>query len=425
MKTHRDLIACAKACAATLLLASPVAAKHLIVRSDYVVDGGPSDRVGCIVTDPDGFVWVCSPAVRIGVVQAAGEPLPLSPLGVTCMPALQLTADQRQLQFEYFGLGFGADELQFQVRLDRVDNEWGTPTSQPSVRYAGLGPTHHPFQVQAVSVTGRVSAQPATLHFTIAPLLRRRASFLAGLAVLLAAMLVYAHKLRVRRLLELERIRTRIAADLHDDLGASLARVSLLSEATRRALREARPDRAEHMLDEIGTTSRELVTAAGDIAFSIDPGRSRLDALVARLRRFAEDLVAGSGIGWRFSVDGEAADVVLSSEQRRHLLAILKEALHNAVRHAQSGHVSLILRRRDGALEIDVVDDGRGFRIDASGNGGKPEAGHGLRNLRDRARELGAQLEIKSQPGAGTRISLRCPLPSRPRIIMRYHKICT
>lgn len=215
-RTHRNLIAWAKACAALLLLASPLAAEHLIVRGSYVIDG-------------------------------------------------QL----RQI--------------------------------------------------------GRVSGEPTMLDVTITPPLWHRASFLAALAVQLAAALVYAHKLRVRRLLELERIRTRIAADLHDDLGASLARVSLLSEATRRVLRE-RPDRAERMLDEIGTTSRELVTAAGDIAFAIDPEHGRLDDLAVRLRRFAEDLLAGSNIALCFSVDGEPADVVLSSDQRRHLLANASDA---------------------------------------------------------------------------------------------------
>lgn len=445
MRRHRNLITWAKASAAILLPASPLAAEHLIVRNDYGIDGqsrqlgvsGPlttlqrsfhldaadvvwlTTDVSALRYQPSPVPGADSPTLRIGGVHVAGQLLPPSPFATPRMPALQLSTRRRQVQLDYWGLGFGAHEsLQFQARLDGVDDEWGAVTSQSSIRYAGLGPGRYRFRVRAVSATGRVSAKPVTLDFTIAPPLWRRASFLAGLAALVACALVYAYKLRVGQLFELERIRTRIAADLHDDLGANLARVSLLSEATRRALRD-KPDRAERMLDEIETASRELVTAAGDIAFAIDPEHGRLDDLAARLRRFAEDLLAGSDIALRFSVDPEAADVVLSSDQRRHLLAIAKEALHNAVRHARPRHVSLTLTLRDRVLEADIVDDGCGFRIDASRNGRHPEAGHGLRNLRDRAGELGAHLEIITQPRAGTRVLLRCPLRSRPRMVMR------
>lgn len=377
------------------------------------------------------------PPVRIARVRVAGEPLPVPPMGITSLAPLSLDADQRRIRFDYFGLAFGADApLRFQVRLDGVDDEWGSPTSQSTVLYGGLGPGRYRFQVRAVSATGRVSAEPATVDFTILPPFWRRAWFLAALTALVAAVLFAAHRLRMRRVLELERIRTRIAADLHDDLGASLARVSLLSAATRRTLHD-NPEHAERMLYEIGTTSRELVTAAGDIAFSIDPGRGQLDGLVARLRRFTEDLLADTGIDWRFTVDGEMTNVTLSSDQRRHLLAIVKEALHNAVRHGRPRHVSLTLALRGDLLEAELADDGCGFPTDASGNGRgaharrngrgreirrngcEPEAGHGLRNMRDRARELGAHLEISSHPGGGTRISLRCPLRLRHRMIMR------
>lgn len=384
------------------------------------------------------------PRVRIAGVRVAGEPVPVPPLGATRLAPLSLDADQRQVRFDYFGLGFGAvAPLRFQVRLDGVDDEWGDPTSQSSVLYGRLGSGSYRFQVRAVSATGRVSAEPATVDFRILPPFWRRAWFLAAVTALLAAALFFVYRLRVRRVRDLERIRTRIAADLHDDLGASLARVSLLSAATRRTLRE-RPEHAERMLHEIGTTSRELVTAAGDIAFSIDPGRSRLDALVARLRRFTEDLLADTGIDWRFTVDGEMTHVVLSSDQRRHLLAIVKEALHNAVRHARPRHLSLTLALQGDVLEAELADDGCGFRTDVSGNGRKPqasngreppssngrgaqagrngrsiEAGHGLRNMRDRAHELGGRLEIASHPGGGTRVTLRCPLRPRHRMAMR------
>jgi signal transduction histidine kinase/ligand-binding sensor domain-containing protein len=388
------------------------------------------------VRDPDGTIWYLtgtgvlryeprddrsghSPPVRISGVQVAGVPLPVPSMGAVTLAPLRLAPGHRQVQFDYFGLAFGADgPVRFQVRLEGLDRNWSPPTTQPTVLYAGLGPGRYRFQVRAVSPTGAVSAEPATVAFVIPPPVWRRDWFLAAVAVLLTGLLVTAHRLRVRRLLELERIRTRIAADLHDDLGASLARVSLLSEATRRTLRDA-PERAERLLEEIGATSRDLVGAAGDIAFSIDPGRASFDGLVARIRRFAEDLLAGTDIEWRFQVEGGPSGVVLSSEQRRHLLAIVKESLHNATRHGEPSLVSLTLTVGDDLIEARLMDDGRGFELDAVGNGGGAPGGVGLRSMRQRARELGAVLEIASRPGAGTRVTLRCPLSHAPRTTMR------
>lgn len=380
---------------------------------------GPGHR------DDDGALWVAygggvlrydpehepdadPPRVRIGGVSVAGLSLPVPPMGATRLTPLRLDAG-RQLRIDYFGLGFGVNEpLRFQVRLDGTRDEWGPPTSERTVLYAGLGTGRYRFQVRAVGATGAATNTPATLTFTVPPPVWQRGWFLAIVGLALASLVVGAHRLRVRRLLELERVRTRIAADLHDDLGASLARVSLLTEAVRRRIGES-PAAADRMLGEIGETARDLVSAAGDIAFAIDPGRGGLETLAARVRRFAEELLAGTEVEWSFRIEGDTAHVVLSSEQRRHLLAILKEALHNAVRHGRPRRITLTLIARGGVLEAEVVDDGRGFAASAPGDG-PAGGGQGLRNLRRRARELEGTLEIDSRPGSGTRVAVAFPL---------------
>lgn len=404
-------------------------------------DDGRLQRVGLeeiaspFHRDDDGTLWVSGqdgvlryepdedrdsedpPPVWIGGVSVAGAAVPVPAMGATSIAPLRVEPG-RQIRIEYLGLGFGANEpLRYQVRLDGADDEWSRPVPERSVRYAGLGSGRYRFQVRAVGASGAVTPEPATVAFTVPPPVWRRGWFVALLATALVTLLLGAHRLRVRHLLELERVRTRIAADLHDDLGASLARVSLLAEAIRRTLRD-RPDAAERMLREIGETSRRLVSDAGDIAFSIDPGRGSLAALAARVRRFAEELLTGTEIEWTFTIDGEPAAVALSSDQRRHLLSILKEALHNAVRHGPPRRLTLTLSVRGGVLEAELVDDGHGFAPGPAGGQG-PESGHGLRNMRRRAGELGGSLHVDSRPGAGTRVVLVVPLHHTHRMSMQ------
>lgn len=388
--------------------------------------GLSADLYGLGHRDDDGTLWIAyegrvlrydpgyksdahPPRVRIGGLSVAGRSLPVPPMGALRLAPVSLDGG-RQVRIDYFGLGFGVNEpLRFQVRLDAAGEDWSSPRQERTVLYAGLGPGRYRFQVRAVGAAGAATPEPATVTFTVPPPFWQRGWFIAVVGLTLASLVAIGHRQRVRRLLELERVRTRIAADLHDDLGASLARVSLLAEAVRRKVRES-PAAADQMLGEIGETARSLVSAAGDIAFAIDPGRGGLETLAARVRRFAEELLAGTGVEWTFRIEGKTAHVALSSEQRRHLLAILKEALHNAVRHGQAGHVTLTLIARGGVLEAEVTDDGRGFVAIASGDDDAIGGGQGLRNLRSRARELGGSLEIDSRPGSGTRVSLSFPL---------------
>jgi signal transduction histidine kinase len=393
-----------------------------------------TDQVAALFRDVDSTLWAIrpdgvlryepryeresrSPSAWIGAVRVGGVAQPVPAMGATRLAAVTAATD-RQVRIDYFGLAFGTDQpLRFQVRLEGVDENWSDPTTARSVLYAGLGPGHYAFQVRAIGPAGQISAVPATVPFTVPPPVWRRGWFLALFAAMFASLLVGAHRLRLRRLLALERIRTRIAADLHDDLGASLARVSLLTEAIRRTMRD-HPGAAERMLSEIGETSRSLVSAAGDIAFSIDPGRVNLEALVARVRRFAEELLAGIDAEWLIKVEGETATVILSSDQRRHLLAILKEALYNAVRHGRPRRLAMTLSVRSDVLEVDLVDDGRGFAPDTAD---RPDmaTGNGLRNMRKRAGELHGQLVVDSSPGAGTRVRLVVPLHRVPRMSMQ------
>jgi signal transduction histidine kinase len=358
------------------------------------------------------------PAVFIGGLRIGGAPHPVSQFGETAIAGIELEHDERRMQIDYAGVSLAPGEvLHYQTRLDGVDEEWNPPTEERSVLYGNLGPGSYRFLVRAINAEGMAS-RPASVAFTILAPFWQRPWFLAPVLLLAALGGFVIYRYRVQRLVAVERVRTQIATDLHDDLGARLSRVSIMSETASWLI--GRDDaKARQLLGDMGETTRRLIDATGDIGWSIDPRRDDVRSLVARIRHFASDTLDGRGISWSFDAPPDGFDQRLDPEQRRHLLLVFQEAIHNVIRHSGASRVELDLRIADGRVEAEIWDDGRGFA--ATGLSDEHAGGRGLLNMRERARALGGVLEVESEPGRGTRIRIRAPLtPPRAHTLWRH-----
>jgi signal transduction histidine kinase/ligand-binding sensor domain-containing protein len=393
------------------------------VRHYGTADGLAAGEVTSAFADDRGRIWfgtmdgvstltpqleppAVPPRVHLTAVRVAGIDRPVSALGETRVEGLELSPDERQVEIEYAGLGTASGEqIRYRHRLEGADRDWGPPTEQRTANFARLAPGSYRFLVQAQNGDGTFSTEPATVSFRIRPPVWRRWWFLslAGLAVTLLAHRL--HRYRVARLLELERVRTRIASDLHDDIGSNLTQIAILGEVAQRRLDGSAPEVAEP-LALIGSLSRETVDSMSDIVWAIDPHKDRLGNLAHRMRRLASDTLGARGIALSFHADEAAEQVALGADVRRQVYLIFKEGLHNAARHAACTRVEVGLRLEAGRLELELSDDGTGFDPACAGDG------HGLRSLQQRARDLGGTLEVSSS--AGTRLVLRVPYRGRP-----------
>ncbi|MGO4879744.1 MAG: two-component regulator propeller domain-containing protein [Bryobacteraceae bacterium] len=345
-----------------------------------------------------------APPVLISGLRVRGAPFPISALGETSLTGIELSSDRNQVALEFVGLGFGAGgELRYQYRLDRTDLDWSPETGQRTVNYANLGPGSYHWQVRALTSDGIASA-PASVAFTIlTPVWQRW--WMRLLMLLAAALLLYSvYRYRMARLLEMERLRTRIATDLHDDIGSTLSQIALLSEV---AQRRPAAERHEARLADIANLSRELVDSMSDIVWAIDPEQDRLGDLTHRMRRFANDLFSHNGSRVRLDLPGEDQNPHIGADIRRQVFLVFKESLHNAVRHSGCTEVDLKLRVADGWLDLFIADNGRGFDLQ------HPSHGHGLASMRRRSGHLGGELVVDSSPQRGTTVHLRAPL-ARP-----------
>jgi ligand-binding sensor domain-containing protein len=186
-----------------------------------------------LVPEPDRPVL--PPPILVTGLQVRGVSRPLAEFGESTVSGLVLQPNQNQLRIEFVGLGFEPGErLRYQYRLEGADRDWSPPGEQRAITYASLRPGSYTFQVRALNVEGAVSPQPASVTFTVLAPVWQRWWFLSA-AGIAASLLIYAlYRYRLAQLLAVERIRTRIAIDLHDDIGSSLSQVAILSEVVRR-----------------------------------------------------------------------------------------------------------------------------------------------------------------------------------------------
>lgn len=220
----------------------------------------------------------------------------------------------------------------------------------------------------------------------------------------IAGLLRSAHfyQRELSRQLEFEHERLRIAGDMHDDIGSSLTKIVIASEL---AMKTGLSDEAKGLLERITRTSRDVIDSIGNIIWAINPRNDRLDNLAGYMREFAADLFELSSIHCKIDFPDTLPDVPFSSEARRNIFLVFKEALNNVFKHANASEVSIQLRISGDFIEFIVVDNGTGFTSSKRGT-----FGNGLLNMKTRMESIGGECEITGQNMGGTTVLIRMPV---------------
>jgi signal transduction histidine kinase/ligand-binding sensor domain-containing protein len=421
-----------------------------------VNDGLAGDFVVDSHCDHDGNLWFATttglsrlsplagqkdapPPILLGGLRIAGEKQSISELGSTELTRGKLANNQNNFQIDFFGLDFHAGEsLRYQFMLEGADKDWSTPTETRTVTYANLRPGSYRFLVRAINSDGIASLHPAILSFTILPPLWLRWWFLTltALAVIVLLYLIYRYRLahlrevnaalseaktaeeklgRVReeRLVELQKVRTRIATDLHDDIGSSLTQIAILSEVAQQSANGNGASLTP--LRSITTVSNELVDAMSDIVWAINPEKDHLQDLIQRMRRFASDVLLAKGIALDFDAPSYAPEIPLGANTRRGVFLIFKESLANIVKHADATQVHVQFEFSPQQLTLRIADNGSGFNITGVSNAlfTDQKGGHGILSMKKRAAEMNGRLHLNSVPGKGTTTILDLSLARR------------
>ena len=327
----------------------------------------------------------------------------------------------RLLEFDYTAGTFVAPEkVRFRYKLEGHDTDWRDAGARRAAFYTDLAPGSYRFLVRAINHHGLESQLAAEFPFSLAAHFYQTKWFRAGSGLGLLLTGLGLHRFRIRTLgrhqalkqeLALARQRERIAKDMHDDLGASLTQIGLLSEHARRD-----PNKSTGVavaVEKIADAARQTAQAVDEIVWTVNPRHDTVDSLAIYLAQFAREYLEPCSLRCRLDMPEVLPARRVSSEVRHNLVLFVKEALHNAVKHSAAQQVSVALRLDGDLLAITVTDDGRGLHAQVPGLGPTPVChGNGFGNMRHRIESVGGQFELSDSAGGG--VSVKATVQLQP-----------
>lgn len=334
-----------------------------------------------------------------------------------------LQPGRQQMDVQFTGLSFTSPErVQFKYRLDGLDNGWTEAGTRRRVTYPFLPPGDYTFQVIACNSDGLWSETSDTLAIVVLPYFWQTWWFKTLLVIMGVALIALIFFLESRRRLrrkleriarerELERERARIAQDIHDDLGASLTRIGMLSQSAAGDLDD--PPRATANLNQIYDTARDLTRAMDEIVWAVNPRHDTLESLTNYIARFAHDFLSAAQIRCRLDAPTRVPELTVRSEIRHNLFLAFKETLNNAVKHSGANEVRVTLELAPGGFKVLVSDNGTGFDVEQSISAPASDrlvSGYGITGIQRRLEQVGGRVKIQSTTGEGTQVELFVPL---------------
>jgi signal transduction histidine kinase/ligand-binding sensor domain-containing protein len=332
---------------------------------------------------------------------------------------LKLPHDYEKIEFHYTATSLIApEEVRFKRRLLGFDEGWMEDGTVRRATYPRLAPGRYEFQFTARNHDGVWNDAPCQFAFEVVPAFWQTTWFRAGAVILFTGLVggvvLAIARLRMRRRLArleqanaLERERSRISRDLHDDLGARLTQMALLTDLAADDPLTSSVE-VKSQIKNVSALARTAVQSLDETVWMLNPQKDTLAHVIEYVAQYAEQFFQATPIHCRQEICRQPPAWVMPGKLRRDILMLVKEALNNVLKHSQASEVWLRIAVRGRLMRITVQDNGRGFEVSI------PSARHGLDNMRRRGAAAGIKVSVRSQIGRGTRVALRVKLPAAP-----------
>lgn len=357
------------------------------------------------------------PLINIEAVLLDGQPLVVDKLRARWPAVIVVPAGRERVEIHYTSLNLTApDRARFRYRLEGYEKDWTEAGTTRVARFSRLPPSEYRFHVKACNEDGLWNETGLSLSIIVQPPFWRTWWFLCLTTGLLLAMVVRTvHVVSTRRLQRqlaesekaqmIERERSRIARDIHDQVGANLTQVLLMVDLVETD--KDFPDDVEAHARRIAKTARETTKVLDEIVWAVNPANDTLDGLVTYFCKYAQEYLTVAGVRYRMEAPAQLPSIPLPPDVRHNIFLAAKEAVTNVVKHAQATEAKIRVRTEASRFVFEIEDNGKGL------GGLDPEAArlrNGLKNMRKRMEDVGGSFEMLPAAGAGAVVRLTGPL---------------
>jgi len=309
-----------------------------------------------------------------------------------------LSHRENTFSFDFAALEFtNPEQNQFMYKLEGGGGEWLYLGTDRRIMFANVSPGEYLLRVRASNNDGVWNNEGTSVAIIIDPPFWETWWFRGMVVVMVAGSAFGFYRYRLSGIRAMERLRLRIADDLHDDIGSALSAVALESDLIARRLR-SEPEEQQRV-QEVGRGVRSAADTLRDVVWIVNPEQEKLGDLVVRLRAVAGAMLRGIDV--TFTGPDGSRHLALEMEFKRNVLLMYKEILNNIARHARASKVTILIEETESMMHVCVRDNGIGFDRTAENEG------RGLKSICARAETIGGSLSLESTPGSGTTVCFK------------------
>lgn len=379
-------------------------------------------KVHYVVIEKDNTVWGYSSE---GVIKISPGKKQVATYSPTLMVSLVKTGRDTISDFTNTNLSYKKNNLSFYVSATSFLDEkqimysyrlnggsqakWSEPSNNSTFSFIDLLPGEYALEIKASFPAGRYTDQLITYRFSILPPWWQTWWFRIAVGLLIGGLTIATARYYIKRKLEkqmailerhqaIERERTRIATDIHDDLGTGLTRIKFITENIEEMTND---ESLRSETEKLKDSSNELVEKMTEIIWAMNEKNNSLEDLVFYFRSYSMEYCNENKLECEFIINGNLSQKMIEGHIRRNVFLVLKESLHNIVKHASASKVKVNITIHK-KLTLSISDNGKGLPF------GFASKGNGLLNMKKRAGTLQGELNILN--GAGTTIQLEIPL---------------
>lgn len=312
---------------------------------------------------------------------------------------LVLSYDQNFISIEFSALDFSVPKRnKYSYILEGFQKSWiNTGGLNRTATYTNLPSGEYTFMVKGTNSDGIWNENAASIRIIISPPFWQTWWFVTLVLITVAFLIYYLGTIRIKSQLEIEKLKLKIASDLHDNIGAGLTEISILSEVAERSEGHSNSI-VKKDLQKISDTARQLVDSMSDIVWVVNPQRDSLHDLIVKLKDSYNEFFSSIGISFQVINVEKSDDIKLPMEYKQNLLLMFKEAINNSIKHSGCRKLILEALYKNDVIEIVLKDDGNGFDLNSV------KFGNGIKNMESRANKIKGKLSWKAESGNGTTV---------------------